>query len=198
MMPTSCATSYFFFSPQGHSHTQSQYLEGGPRGTWRYVTPFGKTSLLARFLLTWRHCNLFTYSQTLKTFAMKGYTLSILPLHGEKMGLTTRQIISSQLFVCVLYKDCTHLKIHMMFCLFLMYSAIRIFDVLLLVPNVLFLMFLMYRLGVAHVQLYRIRCPIVKTVYFMVGNNFQMGLNVIWAKFEMSQSWPVVFQDNHA
>ncbi|XP_020605974.1 transmembrane protein adipocyte-associated 1 homolog isoform X3 [Orbicella faveolata] len=47
-------------------------------------------------------------------------------------------------------------------------SAIRIFDVLLLVPNVLFLMFLMYRLGVAHVQLYEIRCPIVKTVYFMV------------------------------
>lgn len=47
-------------------------------------------------------------------------------------------------------------------------SAIRIFDVLLLVPNILFLMFLIYRLGVAHVQLYKIRCPIVKTVYFMV------------------------------
>lgn len=47
-------------------------------------------------------------------------------------------------------------------------SAIRIFDVLVLVPNFLFLMFLMYRLGVAHVRLYKIRCPIVKTVYFMV------------------------------
>ena len=60
-----------------------------------------------------------------------------------------------------------------------MYSAIRIFDVLVLVPNFLFLMFLMYRLGVAHVRLYKIRCPIVKTVYFMVGNNVQMCLTVI-------------------
>ena len=49
------------------------------------------------------------------------------------------------------------------------YSHIRILDVILLIPNILFLMFLMYRLGVAHVQLSKIRCPIVKTVYFMVG-----------------------------
>lgn len=47
-------------------------------------------------------------------------------------------------------------------------SHIRNFDVILLIPNILFLMFLMYRLGVAHVQLNKIRCPIVKTVYFMV------------------------------
>ncbi|RMX57012.1 hypothetical protein pdam_00006166 [Pocillopora damicornis] len=47
-------------------------------------------------------------------------------------------------------------------------SHIRILDVILLIPNILFLMFLMYRLGVAHVQLSKIRCPIVKTVYFMV------------------------------
>ncbi|KAL9960873.1 hypothetical protein ACROYT_G034379 [Oculina patagonica] len=47
-------------------------------------------------------------------------------------------------------------------------SAIRIFDVILVIPNFLFLMFLMYRLGMNHVRLYKIRCPIVKTVYFMV------------------------------
>ncbi|PFX18276.1 transmembrane protein adipocyte-associated 1-like [Stylophora pistillata] len=47
-------------------------------------------------------------------------------------------------------------------------SHIRFLDVFLLVPNIVFLMFLMYRLGAAQVQLSKIRCPIVKTVYFMV------------------------------
>lgn len=47
-------------------------------------------------------------------------------------------------------------------------SAIKIFDVILLVPNFLFLVFLVYKIGKAQVQLHRIKCPIVKTVSFMV------------------------------
>lgn len=47
-------------------------------------------------------------------------------------------------------------------------SSIRIFDVVLLIPNAFFLIFLVYRLGFAHIQLHKIKCPIVKTVYSMV------------------------------
>lgn len=47
-------------------------------------------------------------------------------------------------------------------------SAIKIFDVILLVPNFLFLVFLMYKIGTAQVKLHKIKCPIVKTVSFMV------------------------------
>lgn len=47
-------------------------------------------------------------------------------------------------------------------------SAIKNFDVILLVPNSLFLVFLVYKIGKAQVQLHRIKCPIVKTVSFMV------------------------------
>lgn len=47
-------------------------------------------------------------------------------------------------------------------------SSIRIFDVILLIPNAFFLIFLVYRLGFAHIQLHKIKCPIVKTVYSMV------------------------------
>ncbi|KAK2553907.1 Transmembrane protein adipocyte-associated 1-like protein [Acropora cervicornis] len=48
------------------------------------------------------------------------------------------------------------------------HSAIKNFDVILLVPNFLFLVFLVYKIGKAQVQLHRIKCPIVKTVSFMV------------------------------
>ncbi|XP_067025482.1 transmembrane protein adipocyte-associated 1 homolog [Acropora muricata] len=47
-------------------------------------------------------------------------------------------------------------------------SAIKKFDVILLVPNFLFLVFLVYKIGKAQVQLHKIKCPIVKTVSFMV------------------------------
>ncbi|XP_029179401.2 transmembrane protein adipocyte-associated 1 homolog isoform X1 [Acropora millepora] len=46
--------------------------------------------------------------------------------------------------------------------------AIKKFDVILLVPNFLFLVFLVYKIGKAQVQLHKIKCPIVKTVSFMV------------------------------
>lgn len=47
-------------------------------------------------------------------------------------------------------------------------SAIKKFDAILLVPNFLFLVFLVYKIGKAQVQLHKIKCPIVKTVSFMV------------------------------
>ena len=51
---------------------------------------------------------------------------------------------------------------------FFFFSAIKNFDIILLVPNFLFLVFLVYKIGKAQVQLHRIKCPIVKTVSLMV------------------------------
>ncbi|KAJ7370746.1 Transmembrane protein adipocyte-associated 1 [Desmophyllum pertusum] len=67
-------------------------------------------------------------------------------------------------------------------------SVIRIFDVLLLIPNFLFLMFLVYRLGVAHVRLHKIRCPIVKTVYFMIP--FQGLTHLLGVLFSQHVPYP--------
>lgn len=68
---------------------------------------------------------------------------------------------------------------------FFFFSAIKKFDVILLVPNFLFLVFLVYKIGKAQVQLHKIKCPIVKTVSFMVRLHWveqnKLSVNVIFS-----------------
>ena len=75
---------------------------------------------------------------------------------------------------------------------FFFFSAIKIFDVILLVPNCLFLVFLVYKIGKAQVQLHRINCPIVKTVSFMVRLqwNKTSSVQILILNFPFIQFFP--------
>lgn len=48
------------------------------------------------------------------------------------------------------------------------FTRIRILDIILLVPNAIFLVFLFYGLSVAHTKFSRVRTPIVRTIYSLV------------------------------
>lgn len=74
-------------------------------------------------------------------------------------------------------------------------SSIKLFDVILLIPNFLFLVFLVYRLGVAQVQLHKIKCPIVKTVYSMVFLVCIVGIIRCFVSMLLSAIWKEEHKD---
>ncbi|KXJ20181.1 transmembrane protein adipocyte-associated 1 isoform X1 [Exaiptasia diaphana] len=55
-------------------------------------------------------------------------------------------------------------------------GKIRILDIILLVPNAIFLIFLFYGLSVAHTKFSRVRTPIVRTIYSLVFADSMTGV----------------------